>query len=126
MRATLRRVIGRCTARIAYQCELIAKTSKFMVSAERKSGKAGSRRRVAAELGFEQVHGVEEGLLLGRGELVEDPGDRAGRAVEPFTDQGGPVRGDGDNGAPPVGGVGVPFDEARPVELGEQAADGGQ
>jgi hypothetical protein len=78
------------------------------------------------KLGFEQVHRLEERLLLAGGELVEDAGDRAGGAVEPFIDQPGLVGGDRDDGAPPVGGVGVPFDEARAVEVGEDAADGGQ
>jgi hypothetical protein len=78
------------------------------------------------QLGFEQVHRLQERLLLAGGELVEDAGDRAGGAVEPFTDQLGLVGDDRDDGAPPVGGVGVPFDEAGPVEVGEHAADGGQ
>jgi hypothetical protein len=43
----------------------------------------------AAQLGFQQVHGLDEGRLLAGGELVEDAGDRARRAVEPFVDQGG-------------------------------------
>jgi hypothetical protein len=78
------------------------------------------------QLGLEQVHRLEERLLLAGGELVENAGDRAGGAVEPFTDQAGPGGGDRDDGAPPVGGVRVPFDEARAVEVGEDAADGGQ
>jgi len=40
------------------------------------------------QLGFEQVHGLEEGLLLARGELVQDAGQRLGGAVEPVADQG--------------------------------------
>ena len=81
---------------------------------------------LVAKLGLEQVHGLEEGLLFVGGELVEDAGDRAGGAVEPFTDQGGLGRNDRDDRAPPVGRVGLPLDEARAVQVGEDAADGGQ
>ena len=37
--------------------------------------------------GFEQVHGLEERSLLAGGELVQDPGQRAGRAVQPLPGQ---------------------------------------
>jgi hypothetical protein len=38
---------------------------------------------LVVEFGFEQVHGFEEGLLLGGGELVQDACQRLGGAVEP-------------------------------------------
>jgi hypothetical protein len=37
---------------------------------------------------FEPLHGVEEGFLLARGELVRDAGRRLGSAVQPLPDQG--------------------------------------
>jgi integrase/recombinase XerD len=46
-------------------------------------------------------------------DVVQDAGQRPGRAVQPLPDQGGPVQDDRDDRAPPVGRVGVPLDEAR-------------
>jgi hypothetical protein len=56
---------------------------------------------------FQQVHCLDEGLLLSRGKLVEDTGERARHAVEPFVDQGGLGVGDGGDGASPVGMMGT-------------------
>ena len=78
------------------------------------------------QFGLQQVHGLDEGLLLTRGELVEDAGERASRAVEPLVDQGGLSADDRGDGAPPVGRVGAALDESRAVQIGEHAADGGQ
>src|SRR5260221_480093 len=75
-----------------------------------------------AELGFEHVHGLQEGGALAGGEAVEDPGQRGRGAVQPLLDDGPPGVADGDDGAAPVGRVRVPVDQARPVELGEDAA----
>jgi len=36
------------------------------------------------QFGFEQVHGLEEGLLLAWGELVQDAGKRLGQAPMPL------------------------------------------
>ena len=38
-----------------------------------------TRGVLGAQFGFQQVHGLEEGGLLAGGELVQDPGERAGR-----------------------------------------------
>ena len=38
------------------------------------------------QLGFEEVHGLEEGFLLAGGELVQDAGEWLGRAIEPMAD----------------------------------------
>src|SRR5262249_27734255 len=38
----------------------------------------------AAELGFQQVHGLEEGLLLAGGELVKHARERARGAIQPL------------------------------------------
>ena len=78
------------------------------------------------QLGFEQVHGFEKGLLLGGGELVQDAGQWFGGVVEPVADQGCPAGDDLDDRAPPVGWVGAPLDKAGPVKVGEHAADRGQ
>src|SRR5690348_3188711 len=93
--------------------------------AGRQAGKSGCGV-LGAQLVFEQVHGLQEGLLLGGRELVEYAGQRPGGTVQPFPDQGGLGRDDLDDRAPPVGRVGVALDEARAVEVGEHAADGGQ
>src|SRR5579864_9739821 len=65
---------------------------------------------LAVQLGFEQIHGLEEGLLLGGCELVQDAGQRLGGAVQPSGDLGGLGGGNLDDRAPPVGRVGVSFD----------------
>src|SRR5690348_14156856 len=90
------------------------------------SGRGSGRGVLGAQLALEQVHGLQEGLLLTGRELVEDAGQWPGGAVQPFTDQSGLGRDDLDDRAPPVGRVGVTLDEARAVEVGEYAADGGQ
>jgi polyisoprenoid-binding protein YceI len=79
-----------------------------------------------AQFGFQQVHGLGEGLPLAGGELVKDAGERVRRAVEPFVDQAGLGVGDGGDGASPVGGVRAALDEPRAVQVGEHSADGGQ
>jgi YceI-like domain len=71
------------------------------------------------QLGFEQVHGFEEGFLLAGGELVQDAGQRLGGAVEPLADQDCLAGDDLDDRAPPVGRVGAPLDQ------GVQPASGG-
>src|SRR5260370_6704771 len=88
---------------------------------------SGTRGGVwVAKLGFEHVHGLQEGGALAGGEAVEDPGQRGRGAVQPLLDDGPPGVADGDDGAAPVGRVGVPADQARPVEGGEDAAYGRQ
>jgi hypothetical protein len=81
---------------------------------------------LVAQLGFQQVHGFEEGGLFAGVELVEHAGQWLRGAVQPFTDHRGLSGHDLDDGPPPVRGVGVPFHEACPVEVGQHAADGGQ
>jgi hypothetical protein len=76
-----------------------------------------------AEFGLQHVHGLQEGGALAWGEAVEYPGQRCRCAVKPFLDNGPPGGLDGDDGATPVGLVGLPVDQARPVEVGENAAD---
>src|SRR2546430_17184135 len=41
-----------------------------------------------AELGFQHVHGLQEGGALAGGEAVEDPGQRGRGAVQPLLDDG--------------------------------------
>jgi len=69
---------------------------------------------------------LEEGLLLGFVELVQDAGDGTGRTVEPLGDQKGVGRSDLGDGSSPVSRVGMPLYVAGPIEVGEDAADGGQ
>jgi hypothetical protein len=85
-----------------------------------------TRGVLGAQFGFQQVHGLEEGGLLARRELVQDPGQRAGRAVQPLSDQGALGRGDRDDRPPAVRGVGVPVHQPGPVQVGHDAADRGQ
>ncbi len=79
-----------------------------------------------AQFCFEHVHGLEEGGPLLGGEPVEDPGQGLGGAVEPLLDEGVFGRCDLHDGPPPVDFVGVPADEACPVEVGQDAADQGE
>ena len=65
-------------------------------------------------------------LLLGGSELVQDAGQWFGGVVEPVADQGCLAGNDLDDRAPPVGRVGAPLHEARPVQLSEHATDRGQ
>jgi integrase/recombinase XerD len=94
-------------------------------------GRPGQRAGSAADvlpvqLGFEQVHGLEEGFLLAGGELVQDAGQRCGGAIEPVADQGCLAGDDLDDRAPPVGRVRAPLDQACAVKVGEHAADRGE
>src|SRR5258708_39151067 len=84
---------------------------------------SGTRGGVwVAKLGFEHVHGLQEGGALAGGEAVEDPGQRGRGAGQALLRYGPPGVADGDDGAAPVGLVRVPVDQARPVEVGEDAA----
>ena len=66
---------------------------------------------LGVQFGFQHVHGFEEGHLFAGGEPVEDPGERACRSVEPLRDASLLGRCYLDDRAPPVGWVGVAFDE---------------
>src|ERR1700722_11066224 len=81
---------------------------------------------VGGELFLEHVHRLEEGGPLAGGQPVEDPGERAGGAVQPLLDHAGLGRLDLDERPAAVGRVSPPVDEAGPVEVGEHAADGGE
>ncbi len=81
---------------------------------------------LAAQFGLEQVHGLEEGGLLARGQLVEHPRQRPGRAVQPLLHQRALSRGDPYDRPPPVRGIRLPFHQFGPVQVGDDAADRGQ
>jgi len=81
---------------------------------------------LGVQFALQQAHGLEEGLLLCFVELVQDVGDGTGRAVEPLGDQRGVGRSDLGDGSSPVSRVGKPLNVADPIEVGEDAADGGQ
>ena len=86
-----------------------------------------TRGVLGAQFGFQQVHRLEEGGLLAGGELVEDPGERAGLAPSSHCPTralwAGAIAGDR---PPAVRGVGVPVHQPGPVQVGDDAADGGQ
>ena len=71
-------------------------------------------------------HRLKEGGLFTGSEPVEDAGERVGGAVEPLPDESALSGRHLDERAPAVGGVGIPVDEACPVQVGEHAADGRQ
>jgi len=102
-----------------------AKVARRTRGAARPGGRLGLGAR-AAQFGFQQVHGLGEGLLLAGGELGENAGERARGAVEPCIDQGSLDADDGRDGAPSVGGIGTALDQSGAVQVGEHAADSGQ
>ena len=64
--------------------------------------------------------------MLAGGELVQDPGQRAGRAVQLLPGQLALGRDDLHDRPPPVREVRVPVHQPGPVQVGQDAADGGQ